>query len=183
AMGNVIRKPDASTPLLRREDSRFWDWRTVYVTCAAVVTALTAAFALVGWIVASPALKGVWQPVPMSPTTAVCLLMSALSLWLVRAAETVGWQARLAWGLAVIVATVGALKLIELCVGWESGIDSTLFRSQLNGNRIAPNTALCFLLAGSGLAMLDWKSALGRGPAALLFLGAAAVAMPAVAGQ
>src|SRR5439155_23938140 len=120
--------------------------------------------------------------VPMNPATAVCFLLCGASLWLGRRPDARGWRAWSARVLALVVATVGAVALSELCVGWQSGIDTHLFPSRLAGNRIAPNTAVCLFLIGSGLALLDARGRRGRGPAALLLLAGGALAMLAVAG-
>src|SRR3982750_2834426 len=93
------------------------------VGVAAAATALSAALALLGWVIDLPALKSFGQPVPMSPATAVCFILCAAVLWVVRDSRVstrgAGPGMALARGVALFVAGLGALKLTELCLGWE----------------------------------------------------------------
>jgi len=58
-------------------------------------------------------------------------------------------------GVAVHAAMVGLARLIGYMLGWELSLDELLFRSRLDGNRMAPNTALCFILVALALMSLD----------------------------
>ncbi|HEV8663901.1 MAG TPA: GAF domain-containing protein, partial [Candidatus Methylomirabilis sp.] len=68
---------------------------------------------------------------------------------------------RLAEASAGIVALIGGLTLIEYLLGWDLGIDQTLFREPPEAigtgapGRMAPTTALNFLLHGAALLLLD----------------------------
>src|SRR5205085_6247098 len=102
---------------------------------AAALTAMSPALALLGWAVDSPGLKALWQPVPMSPATAVCLILCGAALWVLRDRRTSARGAAaapvaVARAAALFVAAVGALKLAELCGGFESGVDRVLFGSR-----------------------------------------------------
>jgi hypothetical protein len=68
------------------------------------------------------------------------------------------------------VALIGLLKLIGVLLGWDTGIDQLLFPERLDletavtdiPNRMAPNTALNFLLLGCAVLVLDWRTHRGR---------------------
>ena len=88
-----------------------------------------------------------------------------------------------------IAATVVVLVLL-LAMGqlglWDVHVDEWLFRDQLavrqGGNRMAPNTAMNFLLVGLALLLLDAETAYRRRPAQLLILIALCVALLALVG-
>jgi len=125
---------------------------------AAIAVGFTGALALAGWALGIEALKSV---VPgfatMKPNTGLAFLLSGASLWLFgrRRAFT---AARV---LAVAVALIGLLTLIEYVLGWDLGIDRILLSdSELSGagspaGRMALATALSFLLVGLALLLLD----------------------------
>ena len=98
---------------------------------------MSGALGLTGWIVDSPALKSLGQSVPINPATAVCFVLCGAALWLLRGSRGPARWAAVARGVAVAVACLGALKLTDLCLGWESGVDKVLFASRLAGTRIA----------------------------------------------
>src|SRR5256885_11236792 len=55
---------------------------------AAGVAGAIGTIVLIGWVIGSPIMKSLGQPIPMNPTTAVALLLSAASLWLLGPRET-----------------------------------------------------------------------------------------------
>src|SRR2546430_1034113 len=65
--------------------------------------------------------------------------------------------------LAALAPPAGAVRLAELICSGGWGADPLLSAARLNGNRIAPNTALCLLLAGAALSLIDVKGRRGRG--------------------
>ncbi len=116
---------------------------------------LVATFALAGWfwditIAKSFAPNGV----PMNPATALTFLLAGASLLLLREGVSLPHR-RLGLFLAGTVALVGLLRLGGYALIWSFGLDQVLFRSKLNGNVMAPNTAFFFLLIGLALAVLD----------------------------
>jgi PAS domain S-box-containing protein len=100
------------------------------------------------------------RPVPgtvaMNPATALCFLICAVSIIV----PVVRPSMRNVWPIGgAIVAAIGGIKLLSLALGSDTWIDSMLFASKLDGevgtvlrNRMAPNTALGFLVAGASLA-------------------------------
>jgi len=122
---------------------------------------------------------------PMMPNAALCLIASAISLWL---QQSEGRASRVAKGCAWGVAAVGLLTLGEDAFGWDLGIDQALFASALSRvpiahpGRMAINVAICFVLLGAALALLDSETLRGRRPAQLLALGTALLALVALLG-
>ena len=118
---------------------------------------------VIGWVV----LAGWWLDieslmrvvpglVAMNPTTAVAFIALGFSLaFALRGSE------RTSRVLAIIPAMVGLIKISDLLLPLDIGIDQLLFRSQLETadrglpNRMAPNTALNFVLLGTAVAFID----------------------------
>jgi PAS domain S-box-containing protein len=138
------------------EPPRPLDWLPRIVPAAAGVVALLGGLALLGWFVDRPILASlVPGAVAMNPLTALALLVAAVALALLgpvperRPGRLVG---RVCGGMVVLV---GLLKLGEYVLGWGPGLDRMIFAAGLGTNQIAPNTALCFVLTGVALAMID----------------------------
>jgi signal transduction histidine kinase len=80
------------------------------------------------------------------------------------------------------------LALLAIAGVWDSHVDEILFRDQLRSravaNRMAPNTALNFLLVGLALLLLDVETRRGGGrrPAQILTLTATCVSLLALVG-
>jgi signal transduction histidine kinase len=121
-------------------------------------------FVLIGWAFDLEALKRVLPSfVAMNPATAVLFILLGVALAIAlrarpsRNADIVGRVLA-----AMVVAGAGA-ELLEFAGIWNSPMDKTLFASKLSNvldslpNRMAPNTALNFLLAGLSILMLDMK--------------------------
>ena len=157
---------------------------------ACLFVAAVSVLVLLGWILNLEPLKTILYPNPvaMNPLTAISFVLSAISLWLkpkdlpfVRSRE---WFASQACAAAVIACS--AAVLLWQVGGWDIHIDEWLFRSQLFQrplhNRMAPNTALCFLLVGLALLLLDVEISGGHRPAQILSLVALGVALLALIG-
>ena len=93
---------------------------------------------------------------------------------------------RLAQTLAACVVLLAVLRLAGYAIGWDNGPDRWLFRHELEQyatpNRMAPNTAACFLLCGLALALLDVRCRRNIRPAEFLALSAAMIALLAIIG-
>jgi signal transduction histidine kinase/DNA-binding response OmpR family regulator len=149
---------------------------------------LLGAAALLGWLLRLEALKTVLPGrVAMNPATALCFIVSGAALWRLRAEGGDPRARRLGQALGIAVALVGAARLLGYGSGWDPGVDQWLFRDQLAAtggippNRMAPNTAFCFLLGGAALALLDVERR-GVRPAQWLSLAAGLVALLALTG-
>ncbi|MDB5324175.1 MAG: multi-sensor signal transduction histidine kinase [Phycisphaerales bacterium] len=100
--------------------------------------------------------------VPMNPASAVCFILAGFSLWSRRRAAS-PLICRAGWACAAIVGLVGLLRLLSYAVGWDWCIDQVLYSEKLQHvafgpNRMAPNTALNFLLLSA--ALLFWNNRL-----------------------
>src|SRR5919199_4664924 len=146
---------------------------------ASAVVILVGCLVLVGWMLDIETLKRILPGLlAMNATAAIAFILAGVSLRLLRAERVDQRRLRIAQGCAFAVALVGLLKLIEVLFGWDVGIDQLFFREKLDvgyqlPNRMAPNTALNFLLVGSALLLLDRQTRRGRWPVQYLMLAAA----------
>jgi len=148
---------------------------------------LIGGLALAGWQLDVDALKSVLpRRVAMNPFTALGFLLAAASLWLLEAehqgSERRVWMRRAAWVAAGSVAAIGIVTILGYVLGENIGLDQLLFRARLGGNRIAPNTALNFLLVGGALLLFAAEPRWGVRPAQLLALLPTAIALMSLLG-
>jgi len=131
---------------------------------------------LVGWTCDIAVLKS-FNPglISMKANTAAAFMLTGISLWLSQAKRTRFRLGRyVAWGSASLVAVLGLLTLVEYLFGWNLGIDQLLFTEPsgtaqtIYPGRLAPNTALSFLLIGLALLLLDVQTRRGHRPAQYL---------------
>jgi len=166
-----------------------WDSNDFWLALAkgaGLAGAFIGALVLFGWLLDIPELKSIFPHwVAMKANTALGFVFAGLALWLKAVAPTrLGpfWRAvkRL---LAVIVVLIGALSLFEYLSATDLGIDQWLFQEPngaigtLAPGRMAPASALCFMLLGAAL-LIEGKTA--RGGRLVLVL-ALLTALPALA--
>ena len=88
--------------------------------------------------------------------------------------------------LAACVVAIAVIRLAGYAIGWDNGPDSWLFRQQLDQytppNRMAPNTAGCFVLCGLALLFRDVKFRRKILPAEFLALASTLIALLAIIG-
>ena len=155
---------------------------------ASALVLLIACTVLAGWWLEHAVLRsGLPGLVAMNPLTAICFVLSAVALWL-QAGEPMAAR-HMARGCGVTVVVVALLVLAKYLLGWDIGPDQLLFREQLssaavNGvpNRMAPNTAVAFLVLGLSLLSMDAKPRGGLGPAQSLALVVGLIALLALIG-
>jgi len=95
--------------------------------------------------------------VAMNPMTAVGFMLCGLAL----ISNAFGSRTSFIWPFcAALVAALGGFKLLAVLIGSDAAPDALLFSSKLVNevgtvarNRMAPNTAFCFLLAGASLLL------------------------------
>jgi signal transduction histidine kinase/CheY-like chemotaxis protein len=129
---------------------------------AAVVAVVAGVAALGGWTLGIEVLKSMLQPVAMNPLTATCFLLSGFSLFLLRPVAFPGAALglspkrarRLGFALGALVALLACATVLDDFFPLPE-LDRALFADRLGDNRMAPNTALAFLLIGIALATLD----------------------------
>ncbi|MDB5320573.1 MAG: zraS 11 [Phycisphaerales bacterium] len=153
---------------------------------ASLFVASAALLALIGW-------AGNWEPlksilpglIPMNPLSALAFVMSAAALWILCGIEAgPGWRARQFTNvIALAILFVGLQRLVCDLMKWPLALDEWLFRSRLDGNRMAPNTALCFIMISLAFLTLDVEVGSRRArPAVWLVLIPGCVGLLAIAG-
>jgi PAS domain S-box-containing protein len=156
--------------------------------CASLAVAAIAGSTLAGWWLEHPGLRrGFVGVVAMNPATAVAFLLASLALWLLSGSP--GRQARRAAQVsAAAVVIVAALCLVRWFGPLDIAPDRLLFADQLGAtgggspNRMAPNTALNFLLLGAAFLTLDRRVRYRWLPAEALALATGILGLVAVAG-
>lgn len=135
---------------------------------AAVLVILVGASVLVGWTFNVPILKSVAPNlVSMVANTALCLLALGLALFLQGSASSQRWPSRMARALAVLVATIAGLTLLEYLDQRDFGLDQFLFVDDTRTaptdypGRMAPVTAISLVLCSVAL-LLGRSSGLAR---------------------
>ncbi|CAN5820453.1 hypothetical protein BH23GEM9_BH23GEM9_15850 [soil metagenome] len=151
---------------VRPDPRRVAKLRLVPPITAAVVAAL-GFVVLAGWLMGSDLLTSLGHPnrIAMNPLTAVCFIAVSISLWLRHgrsAAAGMGTASRqtvraTASALALFVILAAGLTLVDNAVASLPALDRVLFADRLGENRMAPNTAVTFLLCGVSLLMLDHR--------------------------
>jgi len=122
------------------------------------VPILIGSLTLIGWVLSISFFKCPFSvSVAMNPMTALCFILSGTAFLLDYKKKAVRWLSVLSATIAITVALIGALKLLK-SFGLDLHVDSWLFHRQIidenahgHINRMAPNTALCFVLIGLSL--------------------------------
>jgi hypothetical protein len=147
---------------------------------AAVFALLVGLLVLSGWVFDVEILKRLLPGFGVvKANTAIGLILTALALaWLQQ--NTATWARRSGWFCASLVMLLGLLTLTQDIVGWDVGIDQLIFTeaARLAGpfspGRMAPSTAVNFLLLGLALLLLDVPTRRRWRPSELLAVATAA---------
>ena len=120
---------------------------------------------LAGWAFHSEILKTVLPNyVSMKANTGLCFALSGTSLLVGYLSRPRAWKKSCSLILALLVVLIGGATLVEYISGLSLGLDQWLFidssvsSGTSNPGRMAPNTAITFLLFGAALILLS------RGP-------------------
>ena len=132
--------------------------RLAKIACVATTLAVAIAV-LVGWAVGDAQVTAaVPGKTAMNPLTAVCFILTATAL---AGSPRGATGLRRAWiiGVAMVLCTLGCLRLAAYATGSAFSLDQILFASRLGlggvqPSRVAPNTALNFLAVGTALLSL-----------------------------
>ncbi len=129
---------------------------------AGAAVALGGGLVLAGWIFDIGVLKSVLAGrVTMKANTALAFVLAGLPLWMSPSETAHRGSRRLTRACAAMVALIGLLTLSECLFGWDLGIDQLLFTEPPGAvgtsasGRMAPTTALDFLMLGLALFLLD----------------------------
>ena len=130
-----------------------------------MLTVLLGLTVLAGWAFHIETLKTVFPDyVSMKANTALCFVLSGTALLLGYLSRPQAWKKSGMLLLVSLVLLVSGLTLLEYLTGYSIGIDQGLFMDAATSpgtsqpGRMAPNTALIFLLFGSAIILLS------RGP-------------------
>ena len=114
--------------------------------------------AIFGWLFDITLLKSVMPGLEaMKVNTAFAFVAAGAALWLLHTSPPGSRLVRLARALAVIVAALGALTLVEDVFAFDLGIDQLILPDNApvaHPGRMAPGTSLSFLLIGLALLVL-----------------------------
>ena len=148
---------------------------------ASAIAAVLAALALIGWAMDLPLLRsGADGRVSMNPTTAIVLLVAAAAAFML----TIAGRRVVAALPGAGVALFGLLKLVSYVTDLNLGFDRALFREKVDvvvasfPNRMAPSTAVAFVVLG--VALVLFGTARGAGTGQVLTVMAALVALEAI---
>lgn len=118
--------------------------------------------ALVGWLVDLDFAK---RPIPglvaMNPATAICFILLAVSLRIITAKDIASKTRIIGYSISALVILIALLVLLDGILNLDWGVDTILFEEGIKADRVAnissrmaPNTALSFILSGSILLLI-----------------------------
>jgi PAS domain S-box-containing protein len=161
---------------------------SVFASASAVFAAVVGLLGLAGWELHIATLD-TWgaPPIRIVPNAAAGCVLLGVALWLLRKEGSQSFPGSSAWArklaartAAGIVCLMGLLVLAEHVFGWDFGIDQMLFvvplAERIPGLRpglISTSAACDFILLGSALLLLDWKTRRDTWLAQYLSFGAA----------
>jgi hypothetical protein len=175
-----MASPATSTHLVRSLKS--------FARVASALAVLVGGLVLLGWALDIEVLKSVRPGLTsMVPNTALAFILAGASLGLSLATPSGRGLSYAARACALAVALIGLVSLCEYLFGWDLGIDQILFRDPrpehgIPPGRMAPATALAFVLVGSALLCLTLEDRRVRLLTQGLAAGAAVVGLVALTG-
>ena len=156
------------------------------VAAAGALAVVVGALALAGWALDIDVLKSVLPDwVSMKPNTAVAFLLTGITVLLSRPRPTPDADEALTpWSRAghlgtLLAGLIGLLSLCEYAFGWNHGFDQWLFPEPMGAvgtshpGRMAPDTALCFVLFAAGWEFAHRRRQRNRALTASLLFGTA----------
>lgn len=153
-----------------------------------VLTVLLGLIVLAGWVFHLESLKSVLPNyVSMKANTALCFVLSGASLLIGYLSRPSAWKKNCSLILVLPVIFIGGMTLVEYLSGQSFGLDQWLFRDfphpahTSDPGRMAPNTAIDFLLCGFALILLA-RGPRGAVAAHLLAIAALFIALLALIG-
>jgi two-component system, sensor histidine kinase and response regulator len=164
----------------------------VFVKTSAVMAVCAAGIgllALLGWIFNIAILKtnGAGY-VTIKANTAIALALAGAALFLLNNGNARSIKYRAGLALAGMTALIGLLTLMEHAFNLQLGIDELFFRGSdytagtVHAGRMAPNTAVNFILLGVSLMLIDARGGMLFSLGRLCACGAGLIAFFALAG-
>ncbi len=148
----------------------------IVLVCA--LTTIAIGFSgIVGWTLGISILKSLFPGfIEIKANTAFCLTALGCSLCLLAKPHATSRQKKVGTALSILCMALGAATLLEYICSIDFGIDQLIF-SEAPGavattfpNRMAPQSALNFVLKGLSLLLLDWETRKGRRPSQYIAL-------------
>ncbi len=144
-----------------------------YFACSVIIV---ATLVLIGWQFDIEFLK---RPIPllaaMNPASAVLFIFSGFSLLLLRIKSLSSLKFPYGKILAVIVLLIGLLQFIFITTGLNISFDPILYPGKVNEDikanifsRMSPKTALCFMLTGISLLLVNFETRSKKMPAHII---------------
>ncbi len=157
---------------------RLVSWFKSLSQVASVIALLTGTAVLAGWVFDVDLLKRILPGVlRMATNASVAFILCGASLWLLYEEAARSRRQRIAQACALAVILLGLLSFGDFLFGWDVRVDHLLFGRgsfpRSTTGRMAPATALNFLLLGGALLLLDKQSRRGFRPAQWLAVAAA----------
>ncbi len=165
-------------------------WSRWFAEGAALLAAAIGVAVLAGWALDIAPLKSILpNHVTMKANTALAFVLSGAALWLLG-----GFRPGLPHAVpagrtcAALAGLLGVATLCEYGVGLDLGIDQILFREAANAvdtsapGRMAPNTAVCFVLLALALSLVETETRRGFRFTEFLAVAISAIAMLALMG-
>jgi PAS domain S-box-containing protein len=155
---------------------------------AAIASLLLGFVVLCGWAFHIDGLKSVFPGfATMKVNTALCILLSGASLWMLLPSQCGILRKHAGRLLALLVAGIAGITLCEYLSGLNLGIDQLLAADTISYatvalGRMAPTTAVALFSIGSALVCLNWQTRRGYRPAQVISLISALIAMLAIIG-
>jgi PAS domain S-box-containing protein len=134
-----------------------------FVKVAAFMTVVIGLAVLAGWVFDIPFLKSILPgAASMNFNTALGILFSGVSLWLLREEEEKPGRKLIEQILAVVIILIGSLSLSEYLFKWDLGIDQLFVKDVTTSpadfpGRMSQVTAICFVLTGLGFLLIRSK--------------------------
>ncbi len=154
------------------------DWSDVVVAVAGGLSAALGVAVMVGWHTHNERLLQIHPTfVAMVYNTALCFVLCGAGL-----AALVFRRPRAALGVGLAAAAFGGANLCQIVFGVTLGVDQLLMEAwQKTANphpgRMAPQTAVCFLLTGVALALMGGPALRGWRPLAVGLAGSVDIAL------
>jgi hypothetical protein len=127
-----------------------------------VIPIVVGSLVLYGWMSDIEVLKRIVPGlVAMNPMTAIGFLLLGISFALLSVEAPATPRHRIGQGLALLAGLIGLVKILAITTPLDLHVDQLLFADKLATsdfglpNRMAPNTALNFLLVGLALMNID----------------------------
>ncbi len=149
----LVNPPDLTLPRLVTALHRI-------ARIAAILPIAAGVLVLFGWSLQIESIKRIIPGlVAMNPATAIAFILLGVSLLLLARGD--GAPMKIGKAVAAAVVLIACIKLLAIVSSIDLQIDQIFFRDRLDRadgglpNRMAPNTALNFLLLGAALLLMD----------------------------